>query len=271
MSDKKSLTPHSAALGVSAVILYLTIFHRIIMSLFGSVAALVIGELVILAVPIVLSLLKKANIKAVFRLRLPTPSEIIACGGLYFGTQLITLAYSTAGMLFGDFYSRNAAIASSVKSMGLPIAIIVTALLPAICEELFCRGFLLSACRAEQNQYAAIAVSALVFGAIHFDIYTFFPAALMGVAFGIITVKTRSVFLAIAFHLHNNCKAVIQAFASEKASILTELEDSALIRSSIILLLIGVIAVFLCLILLKRLNKRRAEKAEPAEVQPPES
>ena len=93
------------------------------------------------------------------------------------------------------------------------IAVLVIAILPGICEELFFRGFLLRGFRNKTSDWSAIVLAGLLFGIFHFDIYRFFPVTLLGILFGYIVVKTGSIFTGMIAHATNNTIALLIAFA----------------------------------------------------------
>ncbi len=97
-----------------------------------------------------------------------------------------------------------------MKSIGdLLINLIVVALVPAICEEFLFRGGLQRTfLRWIKNPHVAIWISAIIFSAIHFQFYGFFPRLLLGAAFGYIYFWTKSLWYTIFAHFLNNGFAV---------------------------------------------------------------
>jgi sodium transport system permease protein len=91
----------------------------------------------------------------------------------------------------------------------LAAALAVYALTPGICEELLCRGALLSAVRTRLGPAAAVGVTALLFAALHLSPYRFVPQLLLGLSLGAITVWSRSVVPAMIVHALNNGAVVV--------------------------------------------------------------
>jgi sodium transport system permease protein len=102
----------------------------------------------------------------------------------------------------------------------VPIWIVwaLVALLPAICEELFFRGFLLSGLR-EWGMWPALGVSAVLFGFAHASIYRFLPTAVLGLVTGYVVWRTRSVFCGMIVHGLNNGIAVAIAKLAQFAEL----------------------------------------------------
>lgn len=100
------------------------------------------------------------------------------------------------------------------QTPNLPTALVVFALLPAICEELAFRGFILSGLEREHRTRSAILLSAPLFGFLHVLLSLFqqlFNAALLGIVLGLLAVRSRSIVPGMIFHLLNNALAVLLA------------------------------------------------------------
>jgi sodium transport system permease protein len=78
------------------------------------------------------------------------------------------------------------------------------AFVPAICEELACRGFILSGLRHSGHRWMAIAGAAFFFGAIHLVLQQQIVAAIFGLVIGYLAMKTDSIVPAMAFHCTHN-------------------------------------------------------------------
>jgi sodium transport system permease protein len=81
---------------------------------------------------------------------------------------------------------------------------LVLAVLPAICEELAFRGFILMGLLRAFRPFAAVLVSAFLFSLYQMNVFQFAPHFVFGVVLGILVVRTGSVLPAIAFHLVYN-------------------------------------------------------------------
>jgi sodium transport system permease protein len=91
-----------------------------------------------------------------------------------------------------------------------PLAIIaVIAIVPAICEELAFRGFILSGLQSIRGRWTAIFLSAAFFGIAHGILQQSIMATLVGIVLGIISVQTRSLFPCIAYHATHNAMPIL--------------------------------------------------------------
>lgn len=91
--------------------------------------------------------------------------------------------------------------------------IVVMAVFPAVAEEFFFRGNLMHIIqRMVRNHHVSIWITALIFSAIHFQFYGFFPRMLLGAFFGYMLVWTQNIWVAVVAHFINNAFVTIAAF-----------------------------------------------------------
>ena len=90
------------------------------------------------------------------------------------------------------------------------IVLLTGAVAPAIAEEFFFRGFVLSAFRSKLSAYRSVLFSSLLFGLFHviagsvLSIEKFLPTIILGVALGYVAIRTGSLWPGILLHtLHN--------------------------------------------------------------------
>jgi hypothetical protein len=89
------------------------------------------------------------------------------------------------------------------------VAVLVIGLVPAICEELFFRGYLQQSLRQKLSVHATVILVGFLFALIHFQIYGFASRWLLGIFMGYLAVWGGSVWPAVAAHLTNNSIAVM--------------------------------------------------------------
>ncbi len=92
-------------------------------------------------------------------------------------------------------------------SFGLMILLI--AVLPAVCEEIAFRGFILSGFRHMGHKWRAIIWSSIFFGLTHAILQQSLMAALVGVVIGFIAVQSGNLLPCIAFHITHNSLALL--------------------------------------------------------------
>ena len=89
--------------------------------------------------------------------------------------------------------------------------LIVIAVLPALCEELAFRGFILSGFRHIGRKWRAIAITAFFFGVVHGILQQSLLACLLGVVLGFLAVQSESILPCMVFHLAHNSLAVFNS------------------------------------------------------------
>lgn len=114
---------------------------------------------------------------------------------------------------------------------------IVFVVAPAIGEELFFRGMLQGLFTKKLNHHIAIFLTALIFSALHWQIFNLLPILFMGALFGYIKHWTQSIWIPIALHFINNALALAAAYVTKVESA----DQSALAESSL-----SYVGVFLC-------------------------
>jgi membrane protease YdiL (CAAX protease family) len=82
------------------------------------------------------------------------------------------------------------------------------AVVPAICEELLFRGYVLRNFEKSMIPIAAIIVSGILFGLYHIRLTQLIPLSVLGMLLAWITLRTGSIWPAIAAHFANNASAV---------------------------------------------------------------
>jgi sodium transport system permease protein len=128
------------------------------------------------------------------------------------GAVLLAIAlhptFKLLQLLVTQLYPVSQGMEEAMKSLHIASnlwpAIFLMALVPAICEELAFRGFILSGFRHLGHKWWAIAASSLMFGVTHTVLQQSFVACLVGALIGYVAVQTGSIFPGMAFHFTHN-------------------------------------------------------------------
>jgi sodium transport system permease protein len=94
---------------------------------------------------------------------------------------------------------------------------ILGAVSPAICEELLFRGFVLSGLRQSMKPWAAVLLTALLFGILHLSLFRLVGTTALGAIMGWLVIRTGSIFPAMIFHALNNAIALTIGFTMADA------------------------------------------------------
>ncbi len=220
--------------------------------------SLLVPELAILLLPLVFIRVKRLN----FRATLKIESISFTTGWLTFFIALI--AFIVLGglndLLSPLFKSYEEMTIRMVQQLikaaesNIIIFLIGVTIVPAICEEVLFRGFILSGLQAEHGKTKAVVFSGLLFGLLHFIPNQIVLMSLFGMLLGFLTLQTGSILVPMLLHFVNNVLAVTlilqpQLWNSMKATPLIYL---LILVSSIVLL--GT-SILLLKFLAKRFNQ----------------
>jgi sodium transport system permease protein len=183
------------------------------------VAAIFISQVVVILLPTLLMtlLLTRRPLATLLLDRMPRLSFV----GM---AVLLAVAFHPVGQQLGVWIQRlyppseelafhlNQFIEVLLESSRHPwMPFLLIALLPAICEELTFRGFVLSGLRHLGHKWWAIGLSAVFFGLVHSIVQQSLAAMAVGVVIGIIAVQTGSILPCVLFHATYNSLSLIPA------------------------------------------------------------
>lgn len=174
--------------------------------------------------PIALAAISAVNFRSGFSLGGASPISFVAAGML--GLSLWPFAYELVLLQTPDRLSEFVKLFESFKTQldAVPLIwkLISLALVPAICEELFFRGYLQTAFRAEMSTRWAVVLSSLLFGLFHVIVRDalfferFAPTCFLGLILGLVCVKTGSLWPGMLLHsLHNGLLLTISSYTTQ--------------------------------------------------------
>ena len=176
-------------------------------------------QIMILSLPILLAYYIKSDFKNVFSLRLPRFRDLIGAFSLWIGSYLIVFVITSITLYY---FPQNQEIVEKLNDAlfmkdNLFLNICLIALMPAICEEIFFRGFILTSFKYNKKSYVgAIIASGILFGIMHMDFIRIIPTSILGMAFAYAVCKTNSIFVSMFMHFLNNGFAVVATHISSK-------------------------------------------------------
>jgi membrane protease YdiL (CAAX protease family) len=176
---------------------------------------------------------------------------LVACTGLFLSgalgeiNQLIPISKGarTYFQTLEDKYIDQMLSMMQLKTFAdYIIGLIIIALAPAFLEELFFRGALQNLLtKWTEKPWLAIAITSVVFSAIHFSYFGFLPRAMLGAVLGLLFYYSKSIWPSILAHFLNNAIAVSQIYGLSLAGkidkkALLELDKTQLVGWQIALL-----------------------------------
>ena len=129
---------------------------------------------------------------------------------------------------------------------GLPLVLLCIAVAPGICEELLCRGTLLSGLRRGLGPVGAVLISSFMFAVLHLSPYRFLPQFAIGVVLALLALRSGSLLPGMMVHALHNAGAVLLAVWLGDA-----LDTDALLSSPQAMLVAGIATIGLAIALRK--------------------
>jgi sodium transport system permease protein len=127
----------------------------------------------------------------------------------------------------------------------LALTLLLMAVTPAICEEALFRGPILRGLAARLSPMAAAAVTGILFGLFHFDLWRLVPTGLLGVLLSLLALRTGSIMPSMLAHaLNNGCLVVLAVLGvDEGASSLSAGAQGAIFAGAAVVLAAGIALV----------------------------
>lgn len=179
----------------------------------SGLGAVAIGQLLILLVPTAMAFLLTTDPLGTLRLRSTDGRYFALAAAAAVAVNPLSAELSRLVEWAFPLSDATKAVFNSLlqDDTPLPLAVLLFALTPAVCEEVAFRGFILSGLKTGRRPYSAIVLSALLFALLHVFLslfQQFFNAAILGVFLGLLAVRSRSLLPCVLFHALNNGFAV---------------------------------------------------------------
>ena len=181
----------------------------------SSTAGMAAGQVAfILTPPLAMAFFLTSSPRKTLRLYWPEPKYLAIAIGLALSLNpLVNELRPIVEQMFPLSHELQAALENLMKNIpDIPTALLLFAVIPAVCEEFAFRGYILSGLERGHSMRTAIVMSALLFGFMHVFVSLFqqlFNATLLGLLLGLFAVRSRSILPGIVFHLINNSLGVL--------------------------------------------------------------
>lgn len=193
-------------LGMFAIVLVATFYGSLLLegrSMLTSILAVQYGFFLL---PVVLvTALKRFPVKTTFLLRQPDWRSVVGSVliGISGGTAVAGLTMRLLPPPDSLMEGLREALLLGKDPAPIWVVLLALAVTPALCEEAFFRGLILSGLR-RLKPWMAIGLSALLFGLAHASIYRLLPTFLLGVALGYVAWRSGSIYCSMIVHAVNN-------------------------------------------------------------------
>ena len=219
---------------------------------------IVLTQVMIISLPLLFAYYIKSDFKKVFSLKLPKIKHLFGAACLWFGTYLLAMVITNIIMYY---FPQNQEIVEGLNNAlfiknNLLLNLLIVAAMPAICEEIFFRGFILTSFKNNKKSYrGAIIFSGILFGLMHMDFIRVVPTSILGIAFAYAVCKTNSIAVSMFMHFLNNGFAVVVTHISSKFSDNIQTTEVVGLSFNEIIVFLGLsfIFIFLAPVLLKKI------------------
>lgn len=176
------------------------------------------------ALPTFIAAFQKVDFKTGFGLKIPSPNFLLV--GLLLGVSLWPLVMSIISgwqvvleMFLGQAESQHwhdrliefgKSHVDELRTIHPAVIALAYAIIPAVCEEWFFRGFFLRSLLSKRSPWIAISISAIVFGLFHVlsnsvvAMDRLLPTTLIGFVLGILSYRSGSIIPGILLHMLHN-------------------------------------------------------------------
>lgn len=170
--------------------------------------------------PIVVIWYLKASFKETLGLRVPPLKGLFGGVWVWISAFSLALIYQLIIMPYVNFVPTLEGLEDQLQQLSPFAKFFFIALTPGICEEILFRGFVLRPLEKKIGATWAVIISAIAFSLIHLDFVRLVPTFLLGLAFGYVAIKTRSIYPAIFLHVLNNSIAIFMPATIELSYLL---------------------------------------------------
>ena len=253
ISDQGRLRPWMGFVLFTALMLFFIFICAPLQTKLG-ITGLVITEVSFLAIAVVYCLIRKVKIKEVFPIKKVKIREIIGCILLILGVfPFSIISVAITALIFPASASEVSDLTSFIYGgLNYPMAVLIVALLPAICEEAIHRGAILSNFRSVKYDWIIVLVMGLFFGINHLSVLRFGTTFILGMVLSYVVVKKNNILLSMIMHFTNNLISVTVGYMSNSVTVDTANIDYASTLGVYLLIgFLGPILITLGLMLLK--------------------
>jgi membrane protease YdiL (CAAX protease family) len=211
-----ALPPGLAIASLFSAIVAFALSAALLVPVAGAIVATMVAEVTFILVPIAWMMVGPRlsasydgvpAIGIADALGLRRPAAVFVVAAVLIGaTQWISnlaLAYAL-GPWLGAKDTGTDQLSHIVNLPSLLLVVMTVAVMPPICEEILFRGVLVRGLATRFVPLASIAISAIAFSAFHLSFVRAVPTLMLGLVYGYIALRSRSVIPTIIAHALNN-------------------------------------------------------------------
>jgi membrane protease YdiL (CAAX protease family) len=219
-------------------------------------------ELAVLTLPLIVLRLGGFDLRRVLSLNRPANAVWWYVVLAILGGSLLSMEVSSWQEHFfpasTDVAKRLEELLEFLDKLPMVVAVLLVGVLPGICEEVLCRGFLLGLVRPRWGATWAVVISAVAFALFHLEPHKLVAMTLIGILLGYIVVWSGSLYPAMFAHALNNTFIILIEKNSATIERASWLDSSSWTPLPWYVLVVAVALLVTGLCLLKRGNVRAA-------------
>ena len=154
----------------------------------------------------------RVNATSAFKLGAPDLRGIVAALCLGCSTWILALRWNVIQQEFLPMDSNVARMLEQqfawLMDVNPWVLVLFMAVVPALCEELFFRGYALSGLRGSIGKVGAVVVVAIAFGMTHYSAQRMVTTTALGLLLGLLVVQYQSIWPAMIAHFMHNAISV---------------------------------------------------------------
>lgn len=214
----------------------------------------------VLIIPILFILIFKKDMKATLRLKKSINTFqilllLIASAGVFLGAQQLN-AYVIEGLSsFMGEPSQTLGLPEATNLSQLIFELIIVAMLPAICEEIFFRGFVMRAFE-RYSPAGAVILSSIAFAVMHGNLQQVFYAFIIGLILGTVVMVSDSLLAGTVIHFAMNALSVIITYPPVMIYYIDFVYNNTLAYMLVSFIVLPLIAIFSISAFIKYSRKR---------------
>ena len=255
---KGSLPSVSESLLVLIAALLLMVYVGGLSALKNPVMGVVIPQIFIGLLPILACIYIKADMKKVFHIQMPNIRHLLGAFLLWLGTgsgvlllsNLLSVIFPNDSQVLNDEYMTILE--------GIPFAggLFLMAFLPAVCEEVMFRGYILTAMKQKMTLWGAIVLVSFLFVMSLLCLIKLLPTMLLGIALAYAVEQSESIVSSALMHFLNNGLSVfVLYYGAEIAWMNDENLSAGMIIGMAVLMCLATTLGIICL-------RKKADSAE---------
>ena len=185
------------------------------------IPGLILTEIGFLAISVIYCLIRKVSLKEVFPIKKITVRDFFGTIFMFAGGFLANLV--AIGISFFVLDHLGQSLSGEISDLSdflygnkmlYIVLVLVVAVTPAICEEAFMRGAVLSNFRGLKHDWVTVLIIGIFFGILHLSPLRFLNTAILGGILAYIMVKKNNILLPMLVHFLNNFVTSIAGVAS---------------------------------------------------------